>query len=97
MSYLSLLKVHLSKLINELKPDFAFFLSGADILATDKYGKLKVTINGCKQRDEIVFNALQKQKIPCVVAMGGGYSADIKIIVEAHCNTFRMAKDIYNL
>jgi len=97
MSYLSLLKVHLSKLINELKPDFAFFLSGADILATDKYGKLKVTINGCKQRDEIVFNALQKQKIACVVAMGGGYSADIKIIVEAHCNTFRMAKDIYNL
>jgi len=96
-TYLSLLKAHLPKLIKEVKPDFAFFLSGVDILSTDKYGKLKVTMNGCKERDEIVFNSLQQHQIPCVVAMGGGYSADIKIIVEAHCNTFRMAKDIYNL
>ena len=96
-TYLSLLKTHLPKLITEVKPDFAFFLSGVDILSTDKYGKLKVTMDGCKERDEIVFTALLKHKIPCVVAMGGGYSADIKIIVEAHCNTFRMAKNIYNL
>jgi acetoin utilization deacetylase AcuC-like enzyme len=95
--YLRLLNTHLSKLINEIKPDFAFFLSGVDILSTDKFGKLKVTMSGCKQRDEIVFSTLQKHAIPCVVAMGGGYSADIKIIVEAHCNTFRMAKDIYKL
>ena len=96
-TYLGLLKIHLTKLINEVKPDFAFYLSGVDILSTDKYGKLKVTMEGCKQRDEIVFKTLQKHHIPCAVAMGGGYSADIKIIVEAHCNTFRMAKNIYNL
>jgi len=95
--YLGLLKEHLSKLINSVKPDFAFFLSGVDILATDKYGKLKVTMDGCRQRDEIVFSALKQHKIPCVVAMGGGYSADIKIITEAHCNTFRTAKDLYDL
>jgi hypothetical protein len=29
--------------------------------------------------------------------MGGGYSPDVKTIVEAHCNTFRQAKDIYRL
>jgi acetoin utilization deacetylase AcuC-like enzyme len=96
-TYLSLLNTYLPKLIREVKPDFAFFLSGVDILATDKFGKLKVTMNGCRQRDEIVFTALQKNHIPCTVAMGGGYSADVKIIVEAHCNTFRMAKDIYRL
>ncbi len=96
-TYLHLLKTHLSKLINEVKPDFAFFLSGVDILSTDKFGKLKVTMDGCKERDEIVFSTLQTHTIPCVVAMGGGYSADIKIIVEAHCNTFRVVKDIYNL
>jgi acetoin utilization deacetylase AcuC-like enzyme len=95
--YLSLLQSNLFKLIDEVQPGFAFFLSGVDILETDKFGKLKVTINGCKQRDEIVFTALQKRQIPCVVAMGGGYSADVKIIVEAHCNTFRIAKDVYGL
>jgi acetoin utilization deacetylase AcuC-like enzyme len=95
--YLSLLQSNLTRLIDSVKPDFAFFLSGVDILSTDKFGKLKVSINGCKQRDELVFTALQKHHIPCVVAMGGGYSADVKIITEAHCNTFRIAKDVNGL
>ena len=95
--YLLLLRSNLSRLIDTVKPDFAFFLSGVDILSTDKFGKLKVTMDGCKQRDELVFAALQKHHIPCVVAMGGGYSADVKIITEAHCNTFRIAKDVNGL
>jgi acetoin utilization deacetylase AcuC-like enzyme len=95
--YLALLQSALIKLTDEVKPDFAFSLSGVDILESDKFGKLKVTLNGCRQRDEIVFSALHKHQIPCVAAMGGGYSADVKIIVEAHCNTFRTAKDIYGL
>lgn len=94
-TYLSILSETLPELIKQVKPDFAFFLSGVDILETDKFGKLKVSVNGCKQRDEIVFQLLKENKIPVTVAMGGGYSPDIKIIVEAHCNTFRVAKEIY--
>ena len=94
--YLDLLKAILPKLINEVKPDFAFFLSGVDILATDRYGKLKVSIDGCRERDTIVFSLLKKHHIPCAVSMGGGYSADVKIITEAHCNTFREVKNIYD-
>ncbi|MEO6731636.1 MAG: histone deacetylase [Ferruginibacter sp.] len=96
-TYLSMLKHILPKLIQDVKPGFAFYLSGVDILATDKYGKLKISIDGCRRRDELVFTSLKQNNIPCVVAMGGGYSADIKIITAAHCNTFRMAKDIYRL
>lgn len=95
-TYLSILSETLPKLIKEIKPGFAFFLSGVDILATDKFGKLKISVNGCKQRDELVFQLLKENKIPVTVAMGGGYSPDIKTIVEAHCNTFRLAKEIYN-
>jgi acetoin utilization deacetylase AcuC-like enzyme len=94
-TYLSLLNETLSALIEKVKPGFAFFLSGVDILATDKYGKLKVSMKACKQRDEFVFTVLKKNNIPVTVAMGGGYSPDIKTIVEAHCNTFRTAVDIY--
>ena len=95
-TYLNSLSETLPKLIAEVKPDFAFFLSGVDILDTDKFGKLKVSVKGCKRRDEIVFQLLKENNIPVTVAMGGGYSSDIKIIVEAHCNTFRLAKDIFN-
>lgn len=95
--YLQLLRKNLPGLCEKIKPDFAFFLSGVDILNTDKFGKLKVTIEGCKKRDEIVFTLLRQNNIPCTVAMGGGYSPDIKTIVEAHCNTFRLAKEMYQL
>lgn len=95
--YLSLLQKTLDTLVDQLDPDFAFYLSGVDILETDKFGKLKISMQGCKQRDQMVFSKLQQHGIPCVVAMGGGYSPEIKTIVEAHCNTFRLAKDIYSL
>ncbi|WP_241237869.1 histone deacetylase [Pseudoflavitalea rhizosphaerae] len=95
--YLELLQSNLDTLLHQVNPDFVFFLSGVDILESDKFGKLKVTMQGCKQRDEIVFTALKQRNIPCTVAMGGGYSPDVRTIMEAHCNTFRLAKDIYGL
>lgn len=93
--YLSILNDTLPKLIKQLKPDFAFYLAGVDILETDKLGKLKVSLTDCKQRDNVVFTQLKKHKVPVVVALGGGYSPEIKTIVEAHCNTFRLAMDLY--
>jgi len=96
-TYLDILQNALPKVLSDQQPDFVFYLSGVDVLETDKFGKLKVTISGCCHRDAFVFEQLKKRNIPCAVAMGGGYSPDIKDIVEAHCNTFRAAKDVYQL
>jgi acetoin utilization deacetylase AcuC-like enzyme len=71
-------------------------LAGVDILSTDKFGKLQVSIEACKQRDEFVFTQLKKHNIPVTVVLGGGYSPDIKVIVEAHCNTFRLAVGLFD-
>lgn len=96
-TYLKLLETHLEKNLRAHGTDFAFYLSGVDILETDRFGKLKVTMEGCKRRDEFVFSVLKKLGIPVVVAMGGGYTSDVRIVVEAHCQTFRVAKDLYDL
>jgi acetoin utilization deacetylase AcuC-like enzyme len=96
-TYLQLLRNTLDEIPRKFNPDFVFYLSGVDILASDKFGKLKVSINGCKTRDQMVFSWLHKNNLPCTVAMGGGYSPDVKIITEAHCNTFRTAKAIFEL
>ena len=96
-AYLGLLRDTLTGLLDKVKPDFAFFLSGVDILNTDKFGKLDISVRGCRERDEYVFTTLRTLGIPCVVSMGGGYSPDIRTITEAHCNTFRAAKDVYEL
>lgn len=93
--YLRTLQECLPLLINKVKPDIVFYLSGVDILETDRYGKLKVSPQGCLQRDEMVFSTLHKHGIPCAVSMGGGYSAQIRDIVNAHCNTFKIAAEIF--
>ena len=93
--YLSVLRDILPKLIDEQKPDFIFYLSSVDILASDKLGKLGCTINGCKERDMFVLSLCHKLGIPVQCSMGGGYSPDIKIIIEAHANTYRVARGIY--
>ena len=84
------------KLIEQQKPDFIFYLAGVDILASDKLGKLGCTIEGCKKRDEIVFKNCEQNQIPVQVSMGGGYSPEIKTIIEAHTNTYRVANDVFN-
>ena len=93
--YLSILKETLPKLINNQKPDFIYYLCGVDVLETDKLGKLSMTIEGCKERDRFVLQTCFNHKIPVMCSMGGGYSADVTIVVEAHANTFRLAQDLF--
>ena len=93
--YLRTLKKQLPQLIESLQPDFVFYLSGVDILASDKLGKLGCSLEGCKERDRYVLSLLYQYQLPVEISMGGGYSKDIKVIIDAHANTYRMAQDIY--
>ena len=85
----------LPKVINEFEPDFLFYLSGVDVLESDKLGRLALTISGCKRRDKFVLELCRKNKLPVQISMGGGYSVSIKNILEAHSNTYRLAQEIY--
>ena len=93
--YLKILKETLPRLIENVEPDIIFYLSGVDILETDKLGRLSMTLDGCKERDQFVFDICKKNNIPVAVSMGGGYSERIAIIVEAHANTFRSAQQVF--
>jgi acetoin utilization deacetylase AcuC-like enzyme len=95
--YLALLEGHLDSLLDRVAPEIVFYLSGVDILDTDRYGRLNVSMEGCRRRDAFVFGRLSGRGVPCAVSMGGGYSADVRRIVEAHCQTFRAARDAYGL
>ncbi len=95
-TYLNLLYKTLPKLIKDQKPDFIYYLCGVDVVASDKLGKLGLTVEGCKQRDRFVLETCKSHNIPVMCSMGGGYSPDIKIIIEAHANTFRLAQEIFS-
>ncbi|MDQ3191472.1 MAG: histone deacetylase [Bacteroidota bacterium] len=94
-SYLKILRETLPALIDQVEPDFIFYLSGVDVLSTDKLGRLGLSREGCKERDKIVLKTCKSNNIPVAVSMGGGYSEKITDILEAHANTYRLAQHIY--
>ena len=93
--YLKLLTEALDRLFEEQQPDFVFYLCGVDVLETDKLGTLGMSLEGCEKRDELVLTACKKAGVPVQCSMGGGYSPDIKRIVRAHCNTYKLAQEIF--
>lgn len=93
--YLYTLEKSLDEVFKRFTPDFLFYQSGVDIIETDKLGKLSVSIEGCKKRDLTIFKMAKQMDLPIVVSMGGGYSKEIKYIIEAHANTYRSAQHTY--
>lgn len=88
-TYLTILNDSLNKLFKEVQADFVFYQAGADVLETDKLGRLKLTKQDCKERDRLVFEACRKHSIPIQVSMGGGYSESLAHIVDVHGQTFK--------
>ncbi len=95
-TFLELLEKTLPALIHQEQPDFIFYLSGVDVLETDRLGRIALSLEGCKKRDEMVFALCKEHRIPVQCSMGGGYSKTLKIILEAHANTFRVAQSIFD-
>jgi acetoin utilization deacetylase AcuC-like enzyme len=90
-AYLGLLSQHLDEVLARCRPAFVFYLAGADPYEGDRLGRLKLTIEGLRQRDEIVLGACCRLRIPVAVSMSGGYAPDIDAIVTIHANTIAVA------
>ena len=86
-TYLSILRNGLTKL-ESVESDIIFFQAGVDTLASDRYGKLLLTIDGLNARNEMVFDFARKRKNPLLILMGGGYSEPIDNTVAAFQNLF---------
>jgi len=93
--YLELLEKNLVALFSTVKPDFVFYQAGVDILDTDKLGKLNVSPEGCRRRDRLVLQLCRDRQVPVQISMGGGYSPDIRDIVNVHVETYRVAIDVF--
>ena len=81
--YLETLKKYLMYL-NQESFDFVFYIAGVDIHHDDRLGKLKITDDGIKSRDQIVVNNFFQKKIPLCGVLGGGYNKDFNKLVELH-------------
>lgn len=93
-SYLQTLAYHLP-FVFQHDPDILFYLGGADPYVGDKLGRLALSIEGLRRRDELVLDECYERDIPTITVMSGGYGENIRDTVEIHCNTIRTAKKIF--
>ena len=76
----------------DFEPELVLYQAGVDGLETDSLGKLSVTRNGMKKRNEMVFTSIfEVKRIPIVVFMGGGYSKPIEHTIDAFEDLFTQA------
>jgi acetoin utilization deacetylase AcuC-like enzyme len=92
--YLEVVRTALPR-VAEFAPDFVFYQAGVDVLETDTLGKLKLSHEGVRERDRMVFALVKRRGIPIVVTQGGGYSEPIEATAEAHANTFLAAREVF--
>jgi acetoin utilization deacetylase AcuC-like enzyme len=78
------------------EPDILFYLGGADPFARDRLGRLALSMEGLRARDEYVLTECRDRRIPVVTVMSGGYAADIRDTVEIHSNTIRAALHVFH-
>lgn len=83
-------------LVATRSPDQVFYLAGVDVLGEDKLGRLALTKPGCRERDRRVLQACADSSVPVAVSMGGGYATRLASIIEAHANTYRVARKIFD-
>lgn len=82
--FLAALQHGLDVAFERSRPEFVLWLSGADAMAGDKLGRLKVSKNGLAERDRLVLRACNERAVPVVTVMGGGYGAVIADTVDVY-------------
>ncbi|HSG81370.1 MAG TPA: histone deacetylase [Gemmatimonadota bacterium] len=90
--YLKVLDEQVPHILEIHQPDLVFYLAGADPYENDQLGRLSLTLDGLRRRDELVFGACVERGIPVAAALAGGYAYRFEDTVEIHCETVRAAR-----
>ncbi len=95
-AYLAALESAVAKILTDFQPGLVFYLAGVDPHERDRLGRLRLTHAGLRRRDELVLQACRDANIPVAITLGGGYGKDLLDTIEAHCNTVRAARAIFD-
>ncbi len=90
-TYLNALTESLNDLGDRFKTDFVIYLAGADPHEDDRLGRLKLSKEGMRLRDEAVLAYALDRKLPLAISMAGGYGKEIGSTVDLHFQTIKTA------
>lgn len=91
--YLECLDSVLFEISQRFEPDLLIYLAGADPLASDRLGRLSLSHDGLRARDEKVLAFAEANDLPTAVTMAGGYATPISDTVAAHFTTVSLCHE----
>ncbi|NMP31045.1 histone deacetylase [Thalassotalea sp. M1531] len=93
--YLHVVQATLERLLEEQKPDLVLYDAGVDVWQDDVLGRLDISWQGIKQRDEYVINTCLKSGIPIATVIGGGYDKDHDRLARRHAIVIETANEVF--
>lgn len=93
--YLALVRAAVPRMLAETTPDLILYQAGADPFTEDPYSPLCVDMEALYQRDRFVFDAARTAGIPVAWVLAGGYTPDMRRVVDIHVNTCRAACEVF--
>jgi acetoin utilization deacetylase AcuC-like enzyme len=93
--YLAWLDNALSSGLRQFEPELICYVAGADPFSEDQLGGLNLTMEGLKQRDELIFRVARARNIPIMTVYAGGYASHVEDTVTIHFNTIVAAAEVY--
>lgn len=94
-AYLAALESGLEQALAASRPQLAIFLAGADPFEHDRFGRLKLTQEGLRQRDRLVLAACRRRSVAVAVTMAGGYAPAVEEIVALHAQTVGACRETW--
>ncbi|MGH9772273.1 MAG: histone deacetylase family protein [Candidatus Acidiferrales bacterium] len=91
--YLATLDEHLHRAFRDFSPRILFYVAGADPYRDDQLGGLKLTIEGLRRRDALVFDYARRSRVPVAITLAGGYARQVDDTVRIHVGTIVAARD----
>ena len=90
--YLHHLAQALDHAFRDARPRLVFYNAGVDVHESDRLGRLSLTANDIRLRDQMVIHAAQSRGLPIACVLGGGYSDDPMHLAGLHAIVFEEAR-----
>jgi acetoin utilization deacetylase AcuC-like enzyme len=93
--YLAKLRQGLDVVFRQFKPQFVMYVGGVDPYKDDRLGSLRLTKDGMRRRDRMVFDECRNHGVFVAAVLAGGYAADVADTVEMHANTYLALREAF--